>query len=171
MECAKAGPHWNRNLPTTSTTAVDLQPYTFSDEEQPEEAEAEGVDVPAALLMSGSSLLGVGWSEVEAKREALRAEAEALQVEKREMAAERGRLSSPGSGGSRVYSTALSPPRMCVLLFSSSHLHGQSQPTCRGVGEAAAHEACCGQYAAVGEECASTTPLLLYVSMLQRVPS
>ena len=29
LECAKAGPHWNKNLPTTSTSAVELLPFPF----------------------------------------------------------------------------------------------------------------------------------------------
>ena len=35
MRCAKAGPHWNKNLPTAETSAVELSPYPFA--EQPEE--------------------------------------------------------------------------------------------------------------------------------------
>ena len=31
MSCAKAGPHWNKNLPKFDTTAVELSPYPFSD--------------------------------------------------------------------------------------------------------------------------------------------
>ena len=30
MHCAKAGPHWRRDLPTTATSAVELVPYPFS---------------------------------------------------------------------------------------------------------------------------------------------
>ena len=42
LDCAKAGPHWNRNLPTTKVTAVELLPYPL-----PPRGEAASAGLPA----------------------------------------------------------------------------------------------------------------------------
>lgn len=38
LNCAKAGPHWNKDLPTHETPAIELEPYSWSEDAEDPEA-------------------------------------------------------------------------------------------------------------------------------------